>query len=32
MAIQEEATRIAQKAFAASTVAQPPPGIKAGWC
>jgi len=31
LAIQEEASRIAQKAFAASTVAQPP-GIKAAWC
>jgi|SRR5271155_1879316 len=31
IAIQEEASRIAQKAFAASTVAQPP-GIRAAWC
>jgi hypothetical protein len=31
LAIQAEASRIAQKAFAASTVAQPP-GIKAAWC
>jgi hypothetical protein len=31
IAIQEEASRIAQKAYAASTVAQPP-GIKALWC
>jgi hypothetical protein len=30
-AIQEEATRIARKAFAASTLAQPP-GVKAAWC